>query len=197
MAKVVVSQFITLDGVVEDPGGAEGFDRGGWAFKFDRGAEGDKFKLDEVMAAEALLLGRVTYRGFADAWPSRSGEFADKFNSMPKYVASTTLVEPEWNNSTVIDGDVALAVAKLTQDLAGDILVNGSVQLVRTLIEHDLVHEYRLMVFPTLLGAGKRLFGDTTGATALRLVDSRPAGETVILTYQPAARGGEASKPGS
>jgi dihydrofolate reductase len=159
VGKVIVSQFISLDGVVEDPGGAEDFERGGWAFKFDRGPEGDKFKLDEVMASEALLLGRVTYEGFAEAWPSRSGDFADKFNGMPKYVVSTTLKDPEWNNSTVIDGDVAEAVAELKQDVDGDILVNGSVQLVQKLMEHDLVDEYRLMIFPTILGAGKRLFG--------------------------------------
>jgi dihydrofolate reductase len=188
MGKVVVSQFISLDGVVEDPGGAEGFDRGGWAFKFDRGPEGDKFKLDEVMASEALLLGRVTYEEFAKAWPSRSGDFADKFNGMPKYVVSTTLKHPEWNNSTVIDRDVAEAVAGLKQDVEGDILVNGSVQLVRTLMEHDLVDKYRLMVFPTVLGAGKHLFGETSDAAALRLVDAKPAGETLILIYEPSAK---------
>ena len=193
MGKVVVSQFISLDGVVEDPGGAEEFDRGGWAFKFDRGPEGDKFKLDEVMASEALLLGRVTYEGFAEAWPSRSGDFADKFNGMPKYVVSATLKDPEWNNSTVIGGDVAEAVARLRQDVDGDILVNGSVQLVQTLMEHDLVDEYRLMVFPTILGAGKRLFGETSDALALRLVDAKPAGETLILIYEPgAAEAGDA-----
>jgi dihydrofolate reductase len=191
MGKVVVSQFITLDGVVEDPGGAEEFDRGGWAFKFDRGPEGDKFKLDEVMASEALLLGRVTYEGFAKAWPSRSGDFADKFNGMPKYVVSTTLKDPEWNNSTVIDGDVAEAVAELKRDVDGDILVNGSVQLVQTLMEHDLVDEYRLMVFPTVLGAGKRLFGETSDAAKLRLVDAKPAGETLILIYEPIANDAE------
>ena len=191
MGKVVVSQFISLDGVVEDPGGAEEFDRGGWAFKFDRGPEGDKFKLDEVMASEALLLGRVTYEGFAKAWPSRSGDFADKFNGMPKYVVSTTLKDPEWNNSTVIDGDVAEAVAELKRDVDGDILVNGSVQLVQALMEHGLVDEYRLMVFPTVLGGGKRLFGETSDAAALRLVDTRPAGETLILIYEPAAKDAE------
>jgi len=188
MGKVVVSQFITLDGVVEDPGGAEEFDRGGWAFKFDRGPEGDKFKLEEVMASEALLLGRVTYEAFAKAWPSRSGDFADKFNGMPKYVVSTTLKDPEWNNSTVLDGDVAEAVAELKREVDRDILVNGSVQLVQTLMEHDLVDEYRLMVFPTVLGAGKRLFGETTDAVALRLVDAKPAGETLILIYEPSAK---------
>ena len=189
MGKVVVSEFITLDGVVEDPGGAEDFDRGGWAFNFDRGPEGDTFKLDEVMASEALLLGRVTYEGFASAWPSRTDEvgFADKFNSMPKYVVSTTLEDPEWNNSTVIGGDVAEAVAALKREVDGDILVNGSVQLVRTLMEHDLVDKYRLMVFPTVLGAGKHLFGETSDAAALRLVDAKPAGETLILIYEPGA----------
>jgi dihydrofolate reductase len=191
MGKVVVSQFISLDGVVEDPGGSEDFDRGGWAFKFDRGPEGDKFKLDEVMASEALLLGRVTYEGFAEAWPSRSGDFADKFNGMPKYVVSTTLKDPEWNNSTVISGDVATAVADLKQTVDGDILVNGSVQLVQTLAEHDLVDEYRLMVYPTVLGAGKRLFGETSDAVALRLVDAKPAGETLILIYEPRSRDAE------
>jgi dihydrofolate reductase len=186
MGKVVVSQFITLDGVVEDPGGAEGFDRGGWAFKFDRGPEGDKFKLDEVMASDALLLGRVTYEGFAEAWPSRTGDFADKFNGMPKYVVSTTLQDPEWNNSTVIDGDVAEAVAELKRDVDGDILLNGSVQLVQTLMEHDLVDEYRLMVFPTVLGAGKRLFGETSDKKAMRLVDTQTIeGEVVFFTYEP------------
>jgi dihydrofolate reductase len=184
MGKVVVSQFISLDGVVEDPGGAEGFDRGGWAFNL--GPEGGKFKLDEVMASEALLLGRVTYEGFAEAWPSRSGDFADKFNGMPKYVVSRTLKDPEWNNSTVIGGDVAEAVAELKRNFDGDILVNGSVRLVQTLMEHDLIDEYRLMVFPTILGAGKRLFGETGDAAALRLVEAKPADEPLI--YEPSVK---------
>jgi dihydrofolate reductase len=188
VGKVVVSQFVTVDGVMEDPGGAEGFERGGWAFQFDRGPEGDQFKLDEVMASDALLLGRVTYEGFAAAWPSRTGEFADKFNTMPKYVVSKTLEEPEWSNSTVIRDDLAGEVAKLRQETGGDILVNGSAQLVRALMEHDLVDEYRLMVFPVALGRGKRLFPETSDATPLRLVDSKPAGECLILTYQPAAK---------
>jgi len=188
MSKVVVSQFVTVDGVVEDPGGSEGFDRGGWAFQFDRGPEGDKFKLDEVMEADALLLGRVTYQGFAEAWPTRSGEFADKFNNMPKFVVSTTLEEPGWNNSTLISGDVAGEVSKLKEQQGGDILVNGSVQLVHTLIEHELVDEYRLMVFPVILGSGKRLFRDGSDTTALRPVDAKPVGECVILTYQPATK---------
>jgi dihydrofolate reductase len=187
VAKVVVSQFVSVDGVIEDPGGAEGFDRGGWAFQFDRGPEGDKFKLDEVLASDALLLGRVTYQGFAAAWPSRTGDFADKFNNMPKFVVSTTLEEAEWNNSTLIKGDVAGEVSKLKQEPGGDILVSGSAQLVRTLIEHDLIDEYRLMVFPVVLGSGKRLFGELSGATPLRLLDTKAVGSGVlILTYQPA-----------
>jgi dihydrofolate reductase len=130
MARLVVSQFVSVDGVMEDPGGAEGFERGGWVFRFDRGEEGDKFKLDEVMAAEALLLGRVTYEGFAAAWPSRDGDFADKFNSMPKYVFSSTLEEPlEWSKSTVIRGDLAKEVSKLKERPGGDILVNGGARL--------------------------------------------------------------------
>ena len=186
MGKLVVSQFTTVDGVVEDPGGSEDMDRGGWAFEFDRGEDGDKFKLDEVMAADALLLGRVTYEGFAAAWPSREGEFADKFNNMPKYVVSTTLTDPEWNNSTVIADDVADEVAKLKERHDGDILVNGSVQLVQTLAENGLVDEYRMMVFPTVLGAGKRLFGDLPAASPLELAESRTAGQTLILIYRPA-----------
>jgi dihydrofolate reductase len=190
MGKVVVSQFISVDGVVEDPGGSEGHERGGWAFRFDRGPEGDKFKLDEIRASEALLLGRVTYEGFAEAWPSRDGEFADKFNGMPKYVVSTTLDDPEWNNSTVIKSDLAGEISKLRDEIDGDILVNGSVQLVRALLDLGLVDELRLMVFPTVLGAGKRLFGETGEAKGLRLVDSKPAGETFILVYEPAATAG-------
>ena len=187
MSKLVVSQFVSVDGVIEDPGGSEGFERGGWAFQYDRGDEGNKFKLDEVMASGSLLLGRVTYEGFADAWPSRTGDFADKFNNMPKFVVSTTMDAADWNNSTVIKGDVAEQVAKLKQEPGGDILVNGSRQLVQTLAEHGLVDEYRLMVFPVVLGAGKRLFEETSDATGLQLVDSKTVGSGVlILIYQPA-----------
>jgi len=188
MARVVVSQFVTVDGVFEDPGGSENFERGGWAFQFDRGEEGNKFKLDEVMASDALLLGRVTYEGFAAAWPSRDGEFADKFNNMPKYVVSSTIGEPEWNNSTVIRDNVADEVSKLREADGGDILVNGSASLVRTLLENDLVDEYRLMVFPIVLGKGKRLFVDNDGPQALRLESSQPVGPdgVVVLTYRPA-----------
>ena len=189
MGRIVVSQFTSVDGVIEDPGGAEDFDRGGWAFKFERGEEGDRFKMDEVMSADALLLGRNTYEGFAAAWPSREGPFADKFNAMPKYVVSTTLTDPEWRNSTVISGDVASEIARVNAAHEGDILVNGSAQLVGTLVEAGLVDEYRLMVFPTVLGAGKRLFGDTGSATSLRLVSSQPVGPdgVVVLVYEPAS----------
>src|SRR3954454_3348436 len=186
MAKLVVSQFITADGVVEDPGGAEDFEHGGWAFQFERGAEGDRFKLDEVMGSDALLLGRRTYEGFAAAWPSREGEFADKFNGMQKYVVSTTLENPPWNNSTVIAGDVPERVAELRKRHDGDILVNGSARLLTTLLDHDLVDELRLMVFPVVLGKGKRMFGDSS-KKPLRLVESRPVGDdgVVILIYRP------------
>jgi dihydrofolate reductase len=187
MGKLVVSEFISLDGVAEDPGGAEQFDRGGWAFKFERGPEGDKFKLDEVMAGDAMLLGRVTYEGFADAWPSRTGEFADKMNGMPKYVVSRTLRDPSWSGTTVIDSDLTEAVTRLKREVAGDILVAGSIQLVRALLEQNLIDELRLMVFPTVLGAGKRLFGDTGEPISLRLTESQRAGETTILILERAS----------
>src|SRR3989440_11702193 len=154
VGRIVVTEFVSLDGVVEDPGGAEDFKYGGWSFEIDRGDEGNKFKLDEAMSSDALLLGRVTYEGFAEAWPSREGEFADKFNNMPKYVVSSTLQNPEWNNSTVLKGDVADAVAKLKQQQDGDIFVHGSAQLAQTLVANDLVDELRLMVFPVVLGSG-------------------------------------------
>src|SRR5262245_52259632 len=172
---------------MEDPGGSEDFKYGGWSFEIPRGDEGDKFKLDETMETDALLLGRVTYEGFARAWPSRDGEFADKFNGMPKYVVSSTLKDPEWSNSTVLDGDPVEEVSRLRERLDGDIVVHGSARLAQTLLEHDLVDELRLMVFPVVLGSGKRLFGDTADMKSLRLVDSRTVGDGVtILTYQPA-----------
>jgi dihydrofolate reductase len=185
MGRIVVTEFLSLDGVMEDPGGAEDFKYGGWSFEFNRGEEGDKFKLDETMGSEALLLGRVTYEGFADAWPSREGEFADKFNGMPKYVVSSTLKDPEWNNSTVLDGEVTDSVAKLRDEHDGDIVVHGSAQLVQTLIDEDLVDEVRLMVHPVVLGGGKRLFGATSDKKGLRLTDSRTVGDGVaILVYE-------------
>ena len=189
MGRIVVTEFVSLDGVMEDPGGSENFAQGGWSFKISRGDEGDKFKLDETFASEALLLGRVTYEGFAEAWPSRDGEFADKFNNMPKYVVSSTLDEPEWNNSTVLKGDVVEEVGKLKQEQDGDIVVHGSARLVQTLIEHDLVDELRLMVYPVVLGSGKRLFGETSDKKPLRLVDSKVVGDGVsILIYEPASQ---------
>ena len=188
MGRIVVTVFISVDGVMEDPGGAENFKHAGWSFEFDRGDEGNQFKLDETMSSEALLLGRKTYEGFANSWPSREGEFADKFNSMPKYVVSSTLEDPEWTNSTVLKGDVVESVRKLRDDLEGDIVVHGSAQLTQTLLEHDLVDELRLMVFPVVLGTGKRLFGETSDKKPLRLVDSKTVGEGVsIQVYQPAA----------
>ena len=186
MGRVAVTEFVSLDGVMEDPGGAEDFEHGGWTFEIDRGEDGNKFKLDETMQADALLLGRVTYEGFAAAWPSREGEFADKFNSMPKYVVSSTLDDPDWSNSTVIGGDVAQEVRKLRDEFDGELQVAGSAQLVQTLIEHDLVDELRLMVFPVVLGSGKRLFG-ASGKKGLRLTDSKIVGDGVaILIYEPA-----------
>jgi dihydrofolate reductase len=188
MGRVVVTEFVSLDGVMEAPGGGEGYKHEAWAFEFDRGEEGNKFKLDETVSSEALLLGRVTYEGFAEAWPSRTDDvgFADKFNSMPKYVVSSTLEEPEWNNSTVLKGDVPEQVEKLREELDGDIVVHGSARLVQTLLEHDLVDEVRLMVFPVVLGTGKRLFGETSDKKPMRLVDSKTVGDGVaILTYQP------------
>jgi dihydrofolate reductase len=190
MGRIVVTEFVSLDGVMEAPAG-EDFKHRDWSFDFDRGEEGNKFKLGEALDSEALLLGRVTYEGFAEAWPSRDGEFADKFNSMPKYVVSSTLENPDWNNSTVLEGDVLDAVTKLRQQLDGDIYVHGSLQLAQALIENDLVDELHLMVFPVLLGTGKRLFGETSDKKTLRLTDSKPVGDgIVILIFRPAARAG-------
>jgi dihydrofolate reductase len=187
MGRIVVTEFVSLDGVMEDPGGAEDYKYGGWTFEIDRGDEGNKFKLDETMEADALLLGRVTYEGFAEAWPSRDGEFADKFNGMQKYLVSSTLGEPEWNNTKVVTVD---DVAALREADGGDILVNGSGRLVAELLERDLVDELRLMVFPTVLGSGRRLFGDTGASKPFRLVESRPVGPdgVTILIYQPVTR---------
>jgi dihydrofolate reductase len=185
MGRIVVTEFLSLDGVMEDPGGAEDFKHAGWSFEIDRGDEGNQFKLDETMQSEALLLGRVTYEGFADAWPDRQGEFADKFNNMPKYVVSSTLTDPGWTNSTVLDGDVVEEVSKLRDSQDGNIVVHGSAQLVQTLLEHGLVDELRLMVFPVVLGTGKRLFGETSDKKPLRLADSKTVGDGVsILVYE-------------
>jgi dihydrofolate reductase len=189
MGRIVVTEFISVDGVIEDPGGAEDFKHSGWSFEINRGDEGNAFKLDETRNSAALLLGRKTYEGFADAWPSREGEFADLFNNMPKYVVSTTLTDPEWNNSTVISpDDLEGEVAKLKDELDGDIVVHGSAQLAQALIERGLVDELRLMVFPVVLGSGKRLFGETSDKKPLRLTDSKTVGDGVeIQIYEPAA----------
>src|SRR3954468_12604514 len=170
MGKIIATEFISLDGVVEAPGGGEEFEYAGWSFEIDRGDEGNKFKVDETLESEALLLGRKTYEGFAAAWPSREGEFADKFNNMRKYVVSSTLRDPDWTNTTVIDGDLAEAVAGIKADNDGDVVVHGSAQLVQSLLEQDLVDELRLMLFPVVLGAGRRLFGDTSDKKSLQLV---------------------------
>jgi dihydrofolate reductase len=187
MGKIVVTEFVSLDGVMEDPGGAEDYRHGGWTFAFDRG-EGDEFKMDEALNTDALLLGRKTFEGFAAAWPSREGEFADKFNSVPKYVVSSTLRDPEWNNSKVLAGDLAQEVAELKESIDGNIVVHGSAQLAQALIEQDLLDELRLMVFPVILGTGKRLIGETSDNKPLRLSDCKTVGDGVaILTYLPAA----------
>src|SRR3954454_24881340 len=187
MGKIVVTEFVSLDGVMEDPGGSEDFKYGGWTFQIDRGEEGDRFKLDETMNTEALLLGRKTYEGFAEAWPQREGEFADKFNNMTKYVVSSTLSDPEWTNSTVIDpADLAGAVSKLRDEHDGEIQVAGSVQLTQALLANDLVDELHLMVFPVALGSGKRLFGETDDNKTMRLTTSQTVGDGVsILIYEP------------
>jgi dihydrofolate reductase len=188
VGKIAVTEFITVDGVIDDPGGAEDYEYGGWAFAFNRGEDGDKFKMDELVEAEAQLLGRVTYEGFAKAWPSRNDEagFADKMNNMPKYVVSSTLDSAEWNNTTVLSGDVVEEVKKLKDEIDGVILVAGSAQLVQTLIDNDLVDELRLMVFPALVGSGKRLFADVGEMKRLKLAEARPVGSdgVTVLTYQ-------------
>jgi dihydrofolate reductase len=182
MGKLVVTEFITLDGVVEDPGGSENFARGGWAFQFDRGDEGDRFKFDELTASGAQLLGRVTYDGFAAAWPNRPpGDFTDRMNTMPKFVVSSTLESPEWENSTVLKGDLTDEVGKLKEQFSGDILVAGSVQLVQSLLARGLIDELHLMVFPVVLGEGKRLFADGADTTPFRLVETRQTGTVAIL----------------
>jgi dihydrofolate reductase len=187
MGKIVVTEFVSLDGVMEAPGGNEEYKHAGWTFEIDRGEEGDKFKFDEVIEAEAQLLGRVTYEGFAAAWPNYEDEvgFADKMNSMPKYVVSSTLQSADWNNSTILSGDLVEEVRKLKDEVDGVILVAGSAQLVQGLIENDLVDELRLMVFPVVLGSGKRLFGESTDKKRLRLADSKVVGDGIaILRYE-------------
>ena len=176
MGRLVVTEFVSVDGVFEDPGGAESYEHGGWTFEYDRGEDGNQFKLDELMQADVQLLGRVTYEGFATAWPSREGPFADKLNSDRKVVVSSTLVDPEWQNTTVVSGDVVGEIAKLKDETDGVILVSGSGTLVAALLEADLVDELRLMVFPTILGRGRRLFPDGIDRLKLKLAESRTVG---------------------
>jgi dihydrofolate reductase len=212
MGRIVITEFVSLDGVAEDPGAIGRFKHAGWTLQTDREAGGEErrglaqasdrsqllarvpiavaeYKLRETLGTEALLLGRRTYEEFAGLWPSRDGEFADKFNSLPKYVVSSTLEDPEWNNSMVLAGDVGEQVSSLKRDLNGEIAVHGSIRLARTLIEHDLADELRLMVYPLVLGSGERLFGELTDKKPLRLVDTRTLGDGVVMcTYEAVAR---------
>ena len=192
MGRIVVTEFVSVDGVMEAPGPDKGgFKHAGWTFKTNRGEDGDKFKFDETRDSEALLLGRVTYEGFAAAWPSVKGEFGDMFNNMPKYVISSTLEKADWNNSTVLKGDVVKEVSKLKERLHGNIVVHGSAQLVQTLLEHNLVDELRLMVYPVILGSGKRLFGEMSDKKPMRLAESKTVGDGVaILIFKAAGADG-------
>ena len=186
MGKIVKSNFVSLDGVVQDPAGNEGFRLGGWVGPLKDRQDLSKLALDEALGAEALLLGRRSYEFLAALWPSRSGELADRLNSLPKYVVSSTLEDPDWNNSTVLKGDVVNEVSKLKQELNGEIVVPASFQLMHTLIEHDLVDELRLMIIPVVLGAGERLFGETSDMKPMRLIDSQTIDNGVaFLTYEP------------
>jgi dihydrofolate reductase len=187
MGRIVATEFISLDGVIEDPGGSEDFEHGGWSFQIPRGDEGDSFKMNEIVEAEAQLLGRVTYEGFAAAWPSREDDagFADKFNSMPKYVVTSTLESADWTNSTILSGDLATEVAKLRDEIDGVILIAGSAQLVQGLIAADLLDELRLMVFPVVLGGGKRLFADDGQKKSLKLASAKTVGDGIsLVTYE-------------
>jgi dihydrofolate reductase len=185
VGKIVISENVSVDGVIEDPAGDEGFRRGGWVGLLAGRDEVAKVALDEALGAEALLLGRRSYDFFAARWPSRSGELADRLNSLPKYVVSSTLGDPEWNNSTILKGDAVDEVSKLKQEVNGEIVVPGSFQLLRTLMEHDLVDELRLKIFPVVLGAGERLFGETSDTKPMRLIDTRTLGDGIaLLTYE-------------
>ena len=186
MGRIIVTEFVSLDGVMEAPGGGEDYEHAGWTFEINRGEEGNKFKIKETSDSEALLLGRVTYEGFAKAWPSREGEFADKFNRMPKYVISSTLKKADWNNSRILSGDVTEEITKLKKKLKGNIVVHGSAQLVQALVANDLIDELRLMVFPVILGSGKKLFGEIDEKKSMKLISSQTVGDSVeILIYEP------------
>jgi dihydrofolate reductase len=195
MGKIVISDNVSLDGVIQDPAGDEGFTRGGWVGRIAALPELATVALDEALGSEALLLGRRSYEWFAGRWPSRSGELADRLNSLPKYVVSSTLEDPDWNNTTVLKGDVVNEVSKLKQELDGEINVPASFQLVRTLIEHDLVDELRLKIFPVVLGAGERLFGELSDKKPLRLVDTRTVGDGIVIhTYEPVRDPGQGER---
>jgi dihydrofolate reductase len=185
MGRIVVSDNVSLDGVIQDPAGDEGFSRGGWVGLIKDRPELAKLALEEALSTEAMLMGRRTYDWFAARWPSRSGALADRLNSLPKYVVSSTLEDPRWNNSTVVKGDVLDEVSRLKHGFTGDIVIPASFRIVRTLLEHDLVDQMRLKVFPVVLGAGERLFGETSGKKLMRLVDTRTLdGDTAYLTYE-------------
>ena len=189
MGKILVTEFISIDGVVEDPGGSEDFKYGGWTFEIPRGEDGDKFKLDETMQADALLIGRRTYESFAGAWPQRDGEFADKFNAMPKFVVSTTLKDPQWNNTTVLaGGDATAEVRRLKDEFDGELQVPGSHRLVQELIASDLVDQVNLMVFPVILGTGKKAFEEQPERRRMQLKESKVVGEGIaVMVYERAA----------
>jgi dihydrofolate reductase len=185
MGTILVSENVSLDGVIQDPAGDEGFRVGGWVGLIKDSPQLNKLALDEALGAEALLLGRRSYEWFAARWPSRSGELADRLNSLPKYVVSSNLEDPAWNNSTVLKGDPVAEVSRLKQELSGVMLVPASFRLLRAMMEHDLVDELRLKIFPVVLGAGERLFGETSDKKPMRLVDTQTLGDgVVILTYE-------------
>jgi dihydrofolate reductase len=189
MANLIVSENVSLDGVFQDPAGDEGFPRGGWVGLISNRPELGRVTTDEVRRTEAMLMGRRTYEWFAARWPSRTGELADRLNGLPKYVVSSTLERPEWNNSTVLRGDLLDEVATLNDKYDGDLVVPASAGIVRTLVEHDLVDELRLKVFPVVLGAGERLFGETSGTRAMRLVEAKTLdGDTAALRFERALR---------
>jgi dihydrofolate reductase len=197
MGRIVMSENVSLDGVIQDPAGDEGFARGGWVGRIAALPELAQVTLDEALGTEALLLGRRSYEWFAARWPSRSGDLADRLNSLPKYVVSSTLEDPDWINTTVLKGDVVNEVSKLKQERGGEINVPASFQLARTLMEHDLVDELRLKIFPVVLGAGERLFGETSDKKPMRLVDTRTVGDGLaILTYEPVRDAERASDGG-
>jgi dihydrofolate reductase len=185
-ARIVVTEFVSLDGVMEAPGGEPNFKYPGWTFEFDRGDDGNQFKLNETRQADALLLGRRTYGSFAGAWPGREGEFADKFNAMPKFVVSTTLRDPDWNNTTVMgSGDATAQVRQLKEEFDGELQVPGSHRLVQELIESDLVDQINLMVFPVILGTGRKVFEETPERRNLRLEQAKVVGAgVVVLIYE-------------